>query len=435
MATEVKIPTPDQTTEKVRIVKWQKAVGDPVAKGDVILEMETDKAVLEVEASAPGVLLTQFCAEEAIVSVGTVVGLIGAEGENAAAPSERQTPPTKAVETTAEPSAVDKDRPTNVSPVAKKLADTLGVDLAKVKGTGQRGKVTRRDVEEFAGVSSTEQAPARPLRISPNAKRMAAELGVDLGTVTGTGPAGRITGKDIRAAAEKKQQAAPTQPQPGTVVPLSKMRKAIAVRLQGSSHDRPHFNVTISIDMTHALDMRTRFNESRPKDQTLSVTHIVIMACANALKKCPAVNSRFENNAINYLADINIGIATALDDGLVVPVLANADTLGWDELITQAARLVQEARNGKIIGIGKGTFTISNLGMLGVDYFTAIINPPESAILAVGKVKNHVVDTGDGIGIRPIMKVTLCSDHRVIDGVVAAQFLNCLKEYLEQEVA
>jgi len=433
MATEVKIPTPDQTTEKVRIVKWQKAVGDPVAKGDVILEMETDKAVLEVEASASGVLLTQFCAEEDIVSVGTVVGLIGAEGEKVAGPSTRQAPSTDAVETAAAPSAVDKHA--NVSPVAKKLADTLGVDPAKVKGTGQKGKVTRRDVEEFAGVSSTEQAPARPPRISPNAKRLAAELGVDLSTVTGTGPAGRITGKDIRAAAEKKQQAAPTQPKPGTVVPLSRMRKAIGVRLQGSSHDRPHFNVTISIDMTRALDMRTRFNESRPKDRRLSVTHIVVMACANALKKYPAVNSRFENDTINYLADINIGIATALDAGLVVPVLVNADRLGWDELITQGAKLVQEARNGKIIAIGKGTFTISNLGMLGVDYFTAIINPPESAILAVGAVKNQVVDIGGDIGIRPIMKVTLCSDHRVIDGVVAAQFLNCLKEYLEQELA
>jgi len=435
MATELKIPTPDQTTEKVRIVKWQKAVGDAVAKGDVVLEMETDKAVLEVESPAAGVLLKQLAAEDDVVSVGTVVGLIGAEGEAVAAPSEQQASSTGTLETAAMPTPVDKDRAVKVSPVAEKLAARLGVDLADVKGTGHRGKITRHDVEEFANARSAEQASAALGRVSPNAKRLAAELGVDLSTVSGTGPMGRITGKDVRAAAEKKQKPQPAQPQPGTVVPLSRMRKAIGVRLQGSSHDKPHFNVTISIDMTRALDMRTRFNESRPKDRRLSVTHIVITACANALKKCPAVNSRFEADSINYLADINIGIATALDDGLVVPVLANADSLGWDELITQSTRLIQEARKGRIIGLGKGTFTISNLGMFGVDYFTAIINPPESAILAVGGVKNEVVDTDGGIAVRPIMKVTLCSDHRVIDGVVAAQFLNCLKEYLEHEIA
>jgi pyruvate dehydrogenase E2 component (dihydrolipoamide acetyltransferase) len=164
------------------------------------------------------------------------------------------------------------------------------------------------------------------------------------------------------------------------------------------------------------------------------VNHLIIAAVAKALKQFPEVNSRLEEDKVNYLPDVNIGIATALEGGLVVPVLMKADELSWDELVVQSKRIVQQAREGKIIGMGRGTFTITNLGMFGVDCFTAIINPPESAILAVGTVKNEVVDIGGGIGIRPITKLTLCSDHRVVDGVVAAKFLQAIKVYLEEQV-
>jgi pyruvate dehydrogenase E2 component (dihydrolipoamide acetyltransferase) len=212
------------------------------------------------------------------------------------------------------------------------------------------------------------------------------------------------------------------------------MRRAIGISLQGSSRERPHFNITMSVDMTRAMEMRSNFNESRAEDARLSVNHLVIMACGKSLRQFPAVNSRFEGDQISYLPDVNIGIATAVEEGLVVPVLVNADELDWDELISQSKRLVEEARKGKIIGAGKGTFTISNLGMFGVDYFTAIINPPESAILAVGAVKNEAVDVGGAVGLRPIMKVTLCSDHRVVDGVVAAEFLASMRIYLEEQI-
>jgi len=182
------------------------------------------------------------------------------------------------------------------------------------------------------------------------------------------------------------------------------------------------------------MEMRTRFNQSRAEDARLSVNHLVIMACGKSLRQFPVVNSRFEGDRISYLPDVNIGIATAVEDGLVVPVLVNADKLDWDELISQSGRLVQEARKGKIIGAGKGTFTVTNLGMFGVDNFTAIINPPESAILAVGAVRNEAVDVGGVVGLRPIMKVTLCSDHRVVDGVVAAEFLRSIRIYLEEQI-
>ncbi|MHC4753993.1 MAG: 2-oxo acid dehydrogenase subunit E2 [Planctomycetota bacterium] len=435
MATEVKIPVPDPTTEEVRIVKWCKSPGQPVTKGEVLLEIETDKAVMEVEAVTTGVLLKQLSIEEDIVPVGSVIGYIGAEGETAESGPVEQAQPKQSAETvTPEIHSVKFDSDIKVTPVARKLAAKHRVDLAQIQGTGCRGKVTRGDVEKFTGALGTQALADSTGRIiaSPNAKRLAGELGIDLRQVTGTGPNGRITGDDVQAFAETKPAVAEGQPVPGTVVPMTKMRRAIGLNLQSSSRDTPHFNVTMSIDMTDAMQMRSRFNESRPKDKRLSVNDIVVKACAEALKQYPAVNSRLEGDNIHYLADINIGIATAVEAGLVVPVLMHTDKLDWDQLISRTKQLAQQARSGKIIGAGKGSFTISNLGMFGVDQFTAIINPPESAILAVGAVKNEVVDIGQGIGIRSIMKVTLCSDHRVIDGALAAGFLQFIKMRLEE---
>jgi pyruvate dehydrogenase E2 component (dihydrolipoamide acetyltransferase) len=434
MATEVKIPTPDQTTEEVRIVKWCKAVGDTVSKGETILEIETDKAVLEVEAMGSGIVLQQLSAEDDVVPVGKVVGLIGAKGESVEQVAEQPSPVESPATVSASPAG--QERPlAKASGVARKLADKLNVDLAQISGSGPGGKIMRQDVEvAAASVAAPARADGSHILASPNAKRLAKELGVDLRKVTGTGQQGRITGADVKKFTDTAKPAAAVGAQAGTVVPLTKMRRAIGSRLQKSAQERPHFNVTMSIDMTRAMEMRAQYNASRPDDKRLSVNHLIIAAVAKALKQFPEVNSRLEEDKVNYLPDVNIGIATALEGGLVVPVLMNADRLSWDELVVQSKRIVQQAREGKIIGMGRGTFTISNLGMFGVDYFTAIINPPESAILAVGTVKNEVVDIGGGIGIRPITKLTLCSDHRVVDGVVAAKFLQAIKVYLEEQV-
>jgi pyruvate dehydrogenase E2 component (dihydrolipoamide acetyltransferase) len=434
MATEVKIPTPDQTTEEVRIVKWCKAPGQVVNKGEVILEIETDKAVLEVECAVSGVLLKQLFAEEQIVPVGTVVGLVGDKGEPVGLPAqgEPSAPAPQPVQTL--PPSVTRDASVKASPLARRVAEKLGIDLSQVTGTGHKGKIMAPDVEKFSAPASAADIVEGRALVSPNARRLAEELGVDLSKVRGSGPKGRITGKDVKRYAGSTPATASMGPQPGTVVPLTRMRRAIGISLQGSSRERPHFNVTMSVDMTRAMEMRTKFNESRPQEQRLSVNHLVITACAKSLRQFPTVNSRFEGDQISYLPDVNIGIATAVEEGLVVPVLVNADRLDWDALISESRRLVEEARKGKIIGAGKGTFTISNLGMFGVDYFTAIINPPESAILAVGAVKNEAVDIGGAVGLRPIMKLTLCSDHRVVDGVVAAEFLRSMRIYLEEQI-
>ena len=464
MATEVKIPIPDQTTEEVRVVNWHVAPGETVTKGAVVLEVETDKSVIEVESIADGALLSQLFATDDMVPVGETVGFIGQEGEQVDAPSkpaQAAAKPAPAAEPAAAPAAPVAAAPVatgvKASPVARKLAAQLGIDLSQVKGTGPNGRITKEDVQGFSAAPAAPAPVAAPaptaaptpvvqpgqrVKASPNAKRLARELGVDLRLISGTGPQGRVVGMDVEtfAASAPAVAALPTgpaegQPTPGAVVPLTKMRRAIGMNLQMSSRDTPHFNVTMSIDMTRAMEARGKLNAGREKGQRVSVNDLVIKACAVALARYPAVNSRLYEDRIEYLPDINIGIATAVNDGLIVPVVVGADKLSWYDMAAEAKRIAGLARTGKIIGAGKGTFTVSNLGMFGVDNFTAIINPPESAILAVGAVKNEVVDIGGGIGVRPIMKATLCSDHRVIDGALAAEFLRWVKVYLEEQIA
>jgi pyruvate dehydrogenase E2 component (dihydrolipoamide acetyltransferase) len=467
MATEVKIPIPDQTTEEVRIVKWHMDPGAAVKKGEVVLEVETDKSVIEVESTGDGVLLAQLSEVDDMVPVGNTVAFIGEAGEKVEAPAK----PAKAA--TAKPAAVDTPAVAaapvaaapvgagvKASPVARKLAATLGIDLNGIAGTGPGGRITKDDVQAAtaaptaapavsAGPAITQAAsapapvlqPGQRVKASPNAKRLARELGVDIRTVAGTGPEGRVVGKDVQAFAASGAPAplpigpASGQPVPGTVAPLTKMRRAIGKNLQTSFRDTPHFNVTMSIDMTRAMAARAKLNEGREKSGRVSVNDLVIKACAVSLERYPSVNSRMYEDRIEYLADINIGVAVAVPDGLIVPVLVKADKMSWYDMAAEAKRISSLARGGKIIGAGKGTFTVSNLGMFGVENFTAIINPPESAILAVGAVKNEVVAIDGGIGLRPMMKVTLCSDHRVVDGALAAEFLRWVKVYLEEQVA
>ena len=225
------------------------------------------------------------------------------------------------------------------------------------------------------------------------------------------------------------------QSQPGTEIELTKMRRAIGVNLQKSFRDTPHFNVTMAIDMSRALEFRKGINLGSQKAQSISVNDLILRAVAVALRQYPMVNSRLTENSISVLPDVNVGVATAIETGLVVPVLTNADKRDWVDMAMETKKLAAEARRGKILNAGKGTFTVSNLGMFGVEEFTAIINPPESAILAVGGTQNEVVAIEGGMGVRPIMRVTLCSDHRVIDGALAAQFLQAVKKYLELQIA
>ncbi len=394
MAVEIKIPIPDQTTEEVRIVSWKKAVGDTVKKGEVILEIETDKAVMEVESAGDGVVLQQLVRVDDMVAVGEVIGFIGAAGE--------EIPDREEVKKTVEQ-----------------------------KETPVQTKVT-----QLKNVIATPQAA----NAAPNAKRLAKELGIDINMVPGTGPNGRVIGTDVTEFAKNKPATASYSPvegqlAPGTDVELTKMRRAIGINLQRSFRDTPHFNVTMSIDMTKAMKFRNEYNKGKERPDKISVNDLVVKGCAMALRQYPAVNSKFMEDYIRYEADVNIGVATALPTGLVVPVVMNTDKLSWKELGAETKSVIRQAKNGKLPGLGKGTFTVSNLGIFGIDEFTAIVNPPEAAILAVGGLKQEVVSIDGMIDVRPIMKVTLCSDHRVVDGVLSAQFLRSLKRYLEEDIA
>jgi len=488
MAIEVKVPIPDQTTEEVRIVEWKKNVGDAVKHGDVILEIETDKAVMEVESAGEGILLQQLVVVDDMVPVGQVIGFIGPAGTAVQAAPVAQTTSSAAPVAQAAPAA---SVTAPVSPLARKIAAKTGVNLDTVKGTGVHGKIMRKDLEGAAAVTTgaslsvhggrlfaspnakrlamdldvdimdvvgtgpngriigsdvesyAAQMPASSVHggrlfASPNAKRLAEELGVDLYAITGTGPNNRIVGADVIAYAKANPTAAvaaaPGQPVPGTEVELTKMRRAIGINLQNSFRDTPHFNVTMSFDMTRAMKLRAELNKGKEKPEKVSVNDLVVKACTIALQKYPGVNSKFLQDRIRYEADINVGVATAVEAGLIVPVVLGADKLSWKELAAATKDVVGQARGGKLVGLGKGTFTVSNLGMFGVDDFTAIINPPEAAILAVGGLKETVVAINGMIGVKPMMTVTLCSDHRVVDGTLAAQFLGAIKLYLEEEI-
>ena len=430
---ELKIPIADQTTEEVRIVSWMKAIGDAVKHGEVVLEIETDKAVMEVESPADGTLLSQFVEVDDMVPVGDVIGMVGPAGTVVSDAPKSTEAPVAAVDAGA---TTTPSKTVKATPLARRIAAKTGVSLENVSGSGHAGKVVRKDVESYAPAG---QGVGGRLFASPNAKRLASELGVDIALVAGTGPNGRVLGPDVVAYADSAPAAtaataAAGQPEPGSETMLTKMRRAIGINLQTSSRDTPHFNVTMSIDMTKAMAFRTELNEGKEKKDKVSVNDLVLTACARGLKQFPAMNSRFAEDRIQYMADVNIGVATTVETGLIVPVVSNTDKLSFAELAAETKRIVASARGGKIVGAGKGTFTVSNLGMFGVEEFTAIINPPEAGILAVGAVAEQVVALNGMIAVKPMMKVTLCSDHRIVDGALAAQFLRAVKVYLEEEI-
>jgi len=394
MVVEIIMPKLGQTMEKGTIVEWLKKEGDRVEKGEPILVIETDKATLEVEARGSGILRKILAREGEVVPVTKVIGYIAEEGEplpETVAPAP--TPPTPKSEAT----SMEKPKATmriKASPLAKKIAKEKGVDLTQVTGTGPGGRITKEDVLRYLA-SKPVVAPAHPPLPTPTTK----------------------------PAEEFK------------VIPITSMRKAIARKMAYSKTNIPHFYISTEVDMTEAVKMRQSLIPTieAKTGVRLSITHMLIRAVAMALKEFPQINAVYDEDNIKLLRDINIGIAVGLEDGLIVPVLKNADKMDLVQIASEASRLINSAREKKLredefVG---GTFTISNLGALDVDSFIAIINPPETAILAVGKIKDKPVAVENRIEIRKMMTMTLSADHRVIDGVLAAKFLQRIKAILE----
>jgi pyruvate dehydrogenase E2 component (dihydrolipoamide acetyltransferase) len=443
------MPKFEMTQENATVVRWLLQEGDSVEQGDPILEVETDKVVMEVEAPASGILGGIRVEKGEVVPVTEVIAFVLQPGE--ALPEEST--PGQTSDQRQPTSAIAADAPTAVraTPLALRRAAEAGIKISDVWPPDSTGRVTRQDVENHLA-----QAVAAPVvtaanekpRATPAARRIAREHNLDLTLVKGSGPRGRIQVADAQGAVEQSRspevapQPSSTRPGVADVVPLEGMRRTIAARMQQSYQTAPHIMLTVEVDVSAVEALRQALNveAERVNQPRLSMTAILAKVCAWALKRHPWVNASLRDEAIHLHDTANIGIAVALPEGkgLIVPVLRQVEQLGLAEIAGHLNDLVTRARQGGLTpgDVTGGTFTITNLGMYGVNHFTAIINPPESAILAVGRVAKRAMvmerETGDEVVIRPMMNLTLAVDHRVLDGAVAAQFLQDVVRALEQ---
>ncbi len=435
------------------LVAWKKKKGDKVSAGDVIAEIETDKATMEWESPEDGTLTEIYVEEGGKVDVGQRIAFIGEEGE--AAPKEEKKAPEKKEkkEEPPEKEAKKPEKPKKDQAQTEKAASTK----AEEKETAPPQKDVEAGVSPASESRETRAEPERPARpplqesearvkASPVARRIAAELGVDLGSVKGTGPEGRVTETDVRAAAKKKPveagvSPAPKQPAPlplqgGSRIHLSGMRKGIAERLVQSKAPVPHFYLNIDIDAGPLMEARAELKSGGEDSDTskITVNDFVLKAAVMAAVKVPKVNASFDIDAIVQYADVDLGIAVAIEDGLLTPVIRAAQDKSLREISELAKDLANRARNKRMKPeeFQGGSFTVSNLGGMGIDSFSAIINPPQGFILAVGKInKMPVIDHCDQVIIGHRMSIWMSCDHRVIDGALGAIYLKELRHLLE----
>jgi len=395
MIKEVFMPKMGQTMEEGVIEKWHKKEGDYVNKGEVLLEITTDKATIEVESFEEGYLRKIVAKEGETVPVGEVIGYL--------ADSMDEEIPEKAPAGEAPESAEKKEEKTEVT--------TEVEEKPTVVEAGEEG---------------------RRIKASPLARKLARELGIDLASVQGSGPGGRIVKADVLRAAEEGQVVREVPRKPAGAEKISPMRRVIAQRLSESKQTIPHFYMVSEVDASELLKFKEELT-AKSGGVKVSVTHILLKAVAQALLEFPALNASWGEDEILYHDRVDLGIAVALQDGLVVPVIEDAANKSIAQIAKEARQLAELARAGKLPPdkMQGSTFTVTNLGMYGVDHFFAIINPPEAAILAIGTIADKVVALGGGVFVRPYMTLTLSCDHRVVDGAVAAQFMGRLKEILE----
>ena len=415
-AKEIRMPLLSDTMTEGKIISWNKNIGDFVKSDDVLADVETDKATMEVVGYEEGTLLYKGVEAGNAAKVNEIIAIVGKAGTDVSAyvAAEKNKPATSAVkpqETTAvaqEPTAVptpvveesdvivSSNGRIKASPLAKKLAADKGIDLNKINGSGDGGRITKKDIDNY------KPAPANDQRSTDN-KAM-------LPVFTASGAEGH------------------------TDVPLTQMRKVIARRLGESKFSAPHFYLTMEINMDNAIAARTQLNEISPVK--ISFNDIIIKAAALSLRQHPDVNSSWMGDFIRHNHHIHIGSAVAMPEGLIVPVIKFADQKTLSQIASEAKELYGKAKDKKLQPqeFSGNTFTISNLGMMDIEEFTAIINPPDSAILAVGRIKEVVVKKGDVFGTTNVMKLTMSCDHRSVDGAVGASFLVTLKKYLENPI-
>jgi pyruvate dehydrogenase E2 component (dihydrolipoamide acetyltransferase) len=442
MATKVIMPKLSPTMEEGQLSRWLKKEGDKVSMGEPLAEIDTDKATMEMQALGSGVLRKILIQDGDSAPLGQLIAIIGEPDEDISSllgQSESASASAPAEPAKAKPAAADSDEASTEARPEPKPAAAAKAEPAPVSDKDAAGKTKQ---ENGAGGNGDQRGR---LIVSPLAARMAAESGIDLRSVSGSGPGGRIIKRDVEdliagksttaPAADAPRATAPQSPaEPSAYrdVPASEMRRTIAKRLVTSLGPIPHFFLTTEIEMARAAEMRASIN-ALDQELKISVNDIIIKVAAAALRQHPQVNASFQDKMVRYYEHADIGVAVAIEDGLITPIVRSADQKSLGQIASEVRDLAGRARNRKLrpeefLG---ATFSISNLGMFGIDEFTAVINPPEGAILAVGAMAPKPVVRDNEIVIRQMMRVTMSCDHRVIDGATGAKFLQTFKKILE----
>jgi pyruvate dehydrogenase E2 component (dihydrolipoamide acetyltransferase) len=435
------------TMEEGKLVEWKVKEGDEVSQGDILAEVETDKANMDIEAMTGGTVRALLASEGDVVDVGALIGVLGDPDEDISAIVEQAGGASKDGDSAEDESAATPEAESDAGP---------GAETAEPEAKTAEPPEARQSEESGAEASESRKASSGRVKVSPLARRIAEDAGIDVARLSGSGPGGRVVKSDVEAAiasggtapeaapadaARAPARAAGAALRPARLqeerVELSQMRKTIAKRLVQSIGPVPHFFLTTEIDMGRALDLRKSLNERLAGRgdglAKVGVNDLLVKVAAEALARHPEINASWDGDAIQRHGSADIGIAVAVPDGLITPVLREADRKGLVQISAEAADLIERARNRKLKpeDYTGATFSISNLGMFGIDEFTAIINPPEAAILAVGgTVEKPVVEDGE-IVVRRRMRVTMSCDHRVIDGAMGAAFLQTFRAMLE----
>jgi pyruvate dehydrogenase E2 component (dihydrolipoamide acetyltransferase) len=448
MANIIEMPKLSDTMTVGTLVKWLKKEGDAVKSGDMLAEVETDKATMELESFFDGTLVKIFAPGGSQVALGAPLCAIGKPGEKVDAPAGIPAADASAgSKPAAEPAAQDKDK-ASASTTARNEVQAQPAAAASAPAAAPAAPAA-----SHAPAATTAEPAGGRVKISPLAKKLAAEKGIEVGRITGSGPGGRIVRADVLAAAANPKAAAPAAaaaPKSATpatpslftkgpiqdekTVQVSNMRGAIARRLVESKTQLPHFYVEIEIDAAPLLALREQLNTGLEKEGVkLSVNDFILKGCAEALRRVPQVNGSWQGDKIQYFGAAHVSFAVAIDDGLITPVIRDAHLKNVFQISTEAKALGKRAKDKKLAPaeFTGGTFCVSNLGMMGIPRFSAIINPPNAAILAVGTTVKKPVVKNDQIVIGQTMILTLSCDHRVVDGAVGAQYLNALKTLLE----
>jgi pyruvate dehydrogenase E2 component (dihydrolipoamide acetyltransferase) len=424
VAKEVIMPALGMAQETGTLLRWFKSEGDSITKGEPLMEVETDKAAVEIEAPASGTLSSIIAREGDVIPVGQRIAVILGPGESdVVVPLQPQPTAVSSPQTDSQP------KPLAATPVAARLAAEHNIDLTKIKTNG--GQIRKEDVIAYLDTQNQPNTSSRILA-SPKAKRIAKENAIDIATVQGTGPDGAVITYDIQSLLTNFPILQSSEPITNYQLPTSRVWRVMVDRLSEAWTTIPHFYLIREVNASRLVTWREKVQKNSA--EKLTYTDLLVKLTAAALKHYPRLNASWIKDSIVLNPDINIGLAVAVEDGLLVPVIHHADELSLSEIATRRSELVKRAQANKLTldDLSGGTFTISNLGMYGVDAFNAIVNPPQAAILAIGRIADRVVPVNGQPAVQPMLTISLSCDHRAVDGARGAQFLQALADLVEE---